>query len=140
MRNPEEKLAHRILVRDGTWGMTGCLADAKGSVALRGHGVLDDFSHLHVRLLALLCSGLNCDDATVELHIGADAVRAMDSCMDDLHNAGFVDWNGTEYTASATGRSVIRQIGIEMLGMDRYRMTGELEAAERLLKKLGHPV
>jgi hypothetical protein len=135
MRTPEEELAYKVLMRDGTWGMTGCLAEAKGCIALRGHDVLDDLTQLHVRLLALMCSGLNCNSSSVECHFSSD-LSSMADRLEDLAEARFIEWNGQEYEASALGKSVTRQIGVEMLGMDRFRMTGELEEAERLLKKL----
>jgi hypothetical protein len=135
MRTPDEEVAYKILMRDGEWGMTGCLEQAKTQVALRGQNVLEDLSQIHVRLLALMCSGLSCNQSSIEIHFHSD-LKSMIDRLEDLGDAGYVKWNGSEYEASVTGKDVTRQIGVEMLGMDIYRMTGDLEAAERLLKKL----
>jgi hypothetical protein len=135
MRTPDEELARKILLRDGTWGMTGCLEEAKAQVALRGHNVLDDLTQLHLRLLALMCSGLICNDSSIEIHFKLDLLSVADQ-LRDLENAGLAVWNGTEYEASPTGKDATRQVGIEMLALDRHRMVGDLEATDRLLKKL----
>lgn len=135
MRTHEEELAYNILMRDGEWGMTGCLEMAKAEIAPRGQGVLDDLSQIHLRLLALMCSGLQCNPSNIEIHLTSD-FEAMSPRLTDLDNAGYIKWNGTEYEATGTGRSVTRQIGIEMLGMDIFRMTGDLGAAKKLLQEL----
>jgi hypothetical protein len=114
MRTHEEELAYKILMRDGQWGMTGCLEMAKAEIALRGQHVLDDLSQIHLRLLALMCSGLQCNDSNIEIHLNAD-LEAMASRLSDLADAGYIHWNGTEYEATGSGRSAARQIGIEML-------------------------
>ena len=139
MNTPERELAYKVLTRDGTWGMTGCLAEAKACVALRGHDVLDDLTQNHVRLLALMCAGLKCNDANVNCHFGSNVSKMADD-LQELREVRFAEWNGIEYDASITGHDVIRQIGIEMLKMDRFRMKGDIEAAEGLLAKLGSGV
>lgn len=135
MRTHDEELAYKILMRNGEWGMTGCLEHAKAQVALRGQNVLDDFSQLHLRLLSLMCTGLPCNQSSIGIHFDSDLV-SMSGYLDDLDVAGYIEWNGVEYEASATGKSVTRQIAIEMLGMDIFRMTGDLETAKGLLKTL----
>ncbi len=135
MQTPEEELAYKVLVRDGKWGMTGCLEEAKSCVATRGNDVLDELSQVHVRLLALMCSGLTCNESSIECHFNVD-LNSMASRLEDLADTSFINWNGTEYEANTVGKGVIRQIGVEMLKMDRFRMTGDLQASERLLKQL----
>lgn len=135
MRTHEEELAYKILMRNGEWGMTGCLEHAKAQVALRGQNVLDDFSQRHLRLLSLICTGLPCNQSSIGIYFDSD-LASMSGHLDDLDVAGYIEWNGVEYVASATGKSVTRQIGIEMLGMDIFRMTGDLETSKALLKTL----
>lgn len=135
MRTHDEELAYKILMRNGEWGMTGCLEHAKAQVALRGQNVLDDFSQLHLRLLSLMCTGLTCNQSSIGIYFDSD-LASMSGQLDDLDVAGYIEWNGVEYVASATGKNVTRQIGIEMLGMDIFRMTGDLETSKALLKTL----
>lgn len=83
MRTHDEDLSYKILMRDGEWGMTGCLEVAKAQVALRGHDVLDDLSQIHVRLLALMCSGLPCNQSSIETHFDSD-IESLAGQLQDL--------------------------------------------------------
>ena len=82
-----------------------------------------------------MCSGLPCNDSSIRVHFNSD-LAGLNEQLESLEDARYVEWNGTEYEASALGREVIRQTGIEMLHMDRFRMTGDLQRSERLLNKL----
>lgn len=135
MRTHEEELSYNILIRDGKWGMTGSLESAKAEIALRGEDILDDFSQIHLRLLALMCSGLQCSQSNIEIHMNSN-FEAITPRLIDLDDAGYIKWNGSEHEATDAGRCVSRQIGVEMLRMDIFRMTGDLAAAKKLLQEL----
>lgn len=135
MKMPQEELAHKILTRDGEWGMTGCLQSAKMEVARRSYGDLDDLSQKHIRVLALLCSGLPWNSSTIETYFPLDSA-VVAQYLEDLYDLKYAEECGDAYRATTVGADIIQKIGIEMLGMDRFRMKGELEASERLLKKL----
>jgi hypothetical protein len=134
-KTPEQQLAYEVLSRDGQWGMTGCLMEAKSAVALRGFDVLDEFSPMHVRVLALLCSGEGCAASAVQLHLNLDA-NDFASYLHDLALAEYADDQTGAWLPTQKGKDIIRQVGIEMLGLDLFRMEGATQAAERLLKEV----
>lgn len=134
-RTPKQELAYQVATRDGEWGMTGCLVHAKAGVALRGFDVLDDFSTMHVRVLALLCSGEGVATGTAQLHLRIEEGE-LAVCLVDLRDEQYADDRTGDWLPTPMGGDVIKQIGVEMLGMDAFRMKGHLEASERLLKKL----
>jgi hypothetical protein len=135
-KTPKQELAYQVATRDGEWGMTGSLVHAKAAVALRGFDILDDFSTMHVRVLALLCSGEGVAVATAELHLRIDENELTD-CLIKLRDEGFAaEDQKAAWFPTVKGEDVTTQIGIEMLGMDDFRMTGHLEASERLLNKV----
>jgi hypothetical protein len=147
MRTPEQELAYKVLMRDGQWGMTGCLEEARAHVALRGHDQLDDLNQVHVRLLALMCTGMPCDDTTIAIHfdrglgpISNDGLtidpKLLEMHLEHLCDIGYAEDRGQGLQPTALGSSLIQQIGREMLGMDKYRMTGELQQLTELLARL----
>jgi hypothetical protein len=136
LKTPKQELAYQVATRDGEWGMTGCLVQAKAAVALRGFDVLDDFSTMHIRVLALLCSGEGVAARSAELHLMIGENELADYLV-ALRDEGYAaqDQKG-DWMSTSKGEDVTTQIGIEMLGMDAFRMQGHLEASERLLNKL----
>jgi hypothetical protein len=133
-RTPLQELAYKILTRDGEWGMTGCLQSAKTEVALRGYDDLDDLSQKHIRVLALLCAGLPWNSSTTEIYFPLEST-VLAQYLEDICELKYAEESDDAYQVTIVGKNVIQKIGIEMLGMDRFRMKGELEASERLLQK-----
>ncbi len=135
MKTPEQELAKQVYLRDGRWGMTGCLQEAKNEVALHGHDDLDDLDQIHVRILAYLCSSGLSRASTIAIVMGLDEITVNEH-LGVLRDVLYAEECFDGYQTSEVGKAIVFKVGIEMLGMDRFRMMGELESSERLLKKL----
>ena len=110
MKTPEQNLATKICLRDGEWGMTGCLKEAKNEVALRGFDDLDNLLMIHVRVLACLCMNVSntiSTISTVVIYTDLDDESANE-CLETLCKFNYAVWNGNEYQATTVGKNIIR--------------------------------
>lgn len=135
MRTPEQDLAADIYLRDGKWGMTGSLQGAIQQVALRGYHSLDDLSQMHVRVLAFLWRYGPITIPKIAVFFELDERKTLE-LLEALCEFQYAEEVDDGFQPTATGKTITRQVGIVMLGTDRYRMKGELERSERLLKEL----
>ncbi len=133
------QLARSVEDRDGVWRLKGPIVEVRPVVAMRGYNALDDLLVDDIRVLAA-CGAKpdTVEQLAARLLLSVDAVGnsvqlLMDSgfvCQEDEDAA---TRNEPVYAPTEIGCDVIRQIAIEALELDRYRMKGGLHESERLL-------
>jgi hypothetical protein len=115
--------------------MTGCLQEAMSEVALRGYSNLDELSQIHIRSLACLCFNDVANIKKVAIYIDRNELDTSE-LLDRLCEFNFAEESFGDYQSTEIGKDICYQIGIQMLGMDIFKMNGELESSKRLLDKL----
>lgn len=135
-----QQLARSIADRDGMWRLRGSLVEAIPVVARRGYNALEEIGCDGVRALAVTAIQ-TATISEIETYMAAQP-GALASLVEELVCLGFLDGqssvgNGApdlSYRPTQIGHDVIRQVAIEAMELDRYRMKGDLHEAELLLK------